>query len=196
MCNDNKFPLITGEISLDLVNTEVIRYGKKHDLLTSGEDVFAWVVALQKKQALHDRQFSGEVYEWADEVLPLLKKLRLHLRQGYEQLADNQSLPCDWMNDLELLIEKAPFTYRLVDGVLLAVPSGKSADALIALVAFNAMNLFVTNELSHIHRCANKDCTLLFIDKSGRRKWCSMKICGNRKKVTRHLRRKEREQQY
>ncbi|MCK0473731.1 CGNR zinc finger domain-containing protein [Halalkalibacter sp. APA_J-10(15)] len=195
MSHDNQFPLITGEISLDLVNTEMIRYGKKHDLLASGEDLIAWVVALQKQQALHDRQFSGEVYEWADEALPLLKKLRVHLRQGYEQLADDTSLPREWMNHLELLIDKAPFTYRLVNGALLAVPSGKSTDALIALVALNAMNLFVTNELSHIHRCANKDCTLLFIDKSGRRKWCSMKICGNRKKVTRHLRRKEQEQQ-
>ncbi|WP_425203523.1 CGNR zinc finger domain-containing protein [Priestia megaterium] len=26
---------------------------------------------------------------------------------------------------------------------------------------------------------------LLFIDLTGRRKWCSMKICGNRKKVAR-----------
>ncbi|HDR6823126.1 TPA: CGNR zinc finger domain-containing protein, partial [Bacillus thuringiensis] len=34
------------------------------------------------------------------------------------------------------------------------------------------------------------DCVLLFIDKSGKRKWCSMKICGNRKKVAKFQDRK------
>ncbi|MGX6988867.1 CGNR zinc finger domain-containing protein [Leuconostoc fallax] len=30
---------------------------------------------------------------------------------------------------------------------------------------------------------ANPKCVLLFVDESGRRKWCSIQICGNRHKV-------------
>ncbi|WP_078430049.1 CGNR zinc finger domain-containing protein [Alkalihalobacterium alkalinitrilicum] len=195
MNHEHKFPLITGQISLDLVNTEVVRHGTRYDLLASTEDVIAWVVTLQEQNTLYARQFSANVNEWADEALPLLKEVRLFLRQGYEQMANDQTLADNWVNHLEFLIKKAPFSYHIVDGALLPVPNGNSVDSLVALIAFNAINLFVTNELTNIHRCANPDCVLLFMDKKGRRKWCSMKICGNRNKVTRHQRRKEKGQQ-
>jgi predicted RNA-binding Zn ribbon-like protein len=195
MVVENKFPFISGQISLDLVNTEVVRHGTRHDLLTSAEDVIAWVNILRDQNILYNRRLSSDVNEWAQEALPLLQKVRLFLRQGYERMADDEALPCDWVNHLQSLIEKAPFAYHIVNDSLIPIPVGKSTDSLVALIAFNAINLFATNGLTNIHRCANPDCVLLFMDTSGRRKWCSMKICGNRKKVTRHQRRKKKGQE-
>ncbi|GGO86054.1 hypothetical protein GCM10012280_21260 [Wenjunlia tyrosinilytica] len=45
-----------------------------------------------------------------------------------------------------------------------------------------------------IRECANGHCILHFFDTSqnGRRRWCSMAVCGNRAKVSRHYERTKR----
>ena len=79
--------------------------------------------------------------------------------------------------------------------MLMPVPVGTAENALISLVALDALKLISSEQLRYIHRCANPECILLFIDTRGRRKWCSMKICGNRSKVTRHQRQKAQKKQ-
>ncbi|GAA0504379.1 CGNR zinc finger domain-containing protein [Salinibacillus aidingensis] len=190
MGSNTKFPLFSGHLSLDLVNTEVVRNGTRIDLLTSPEDLITWIHTMDKKGILSHKQISGNMEEWAIDALPLIKNIRLSLRKVYEGFADGKKPKENWINNLESLIEKAPFTYQLEENVLIAKPIGKPEDALIALLAYDAIKLFAENKLSNMHRCANPDCVLLFMDTRGRRKWCSMKICGNRKKVTRHQKRK------
>jgi len=42
-----------------------------------------------------------------------------------------------------------------------------------------------------IRRCAQPPCVLYFYDPSGRRRWCSMAVCGNRAKARRHYAREK-----
>ncbi|SER65216.1 Conserved protein containing a Zn-ribbon-like motif, possibly RNA-binding [Gracilibacillus ureilyticus] len=190
MKKNTKFPLISGHLSLDLVNTEVVRNGTRIDLLDSAEDLINWINTLDKKGILSPKQFSSDVEEWAIDALSLIKCLRLSLRKVFEDFADGKNVKEEWMKDLESFIKKAPFTYLLEEKTLITRPIGKPEDVLASLIAYDAMKLFAEDKLSNMHRCANPDCVLLFMDTRGRRKWCSMKICGNRKKVTRHLKRK------
>ena len=37
--------------------------------------------------------------------------------------------------------------------------------------------------LARVHVCPGRDCGWLFLDKSGRRRWCSMATCGSRAKM-------------
>jgi predicted RNA-binding Zn ribbon-like protein len=39
--------------------------------------------------------------------------------------------------------------------------------------------------LARVHRCPGPDCGWLFLDTSGRRRWCSMSTCGSRVKMRR-----------
>lgn len=190
MTTEITFPLISGNISLDLVNTEVVSHGTRHDLLISREHVLAWFNTINKEGNLSRDQFNGNIELWADDALPLLREIRSFLREGYERRADGIDLSCDWNKDLELYIKQAPFMYKLKDNQLVPIPIGKPADALLSIVALDALKLLSSNQLSKIQRCANPECVLLFIDTHGRRKWCSMQICGNRSKVTRHQRQK------
>ncbi|WP_088103110.1 CGNR zinc finger domain-containing protein [Halalkalibacter urbisdiaboli] len=190
MAGNTKFPLFSGHLSLDLVNTEVVRNGARIDLLTSHEDLITWIHTMDKKGILSHKQIPENIEEWAVDALPLIKDIRESLREVYEGFADDKKPKMEWIKHLESLINKAPFTYLLEENVLIAKPVGKPEDALIALLAYDAMRLFAENKLTNMHRCANPDCVLLFIDTRGRRKWCSMKICGNREKVTRHQKRK------
>jgi predicted RNA-binding Zn ribbon-like protein len=48
-------------------------------------------------------------------------------------------------------------------------------------------------ERSRIGRCPGSDCGWLFVDRSGRRKWCSMENCGNRAKVRAYNQRHRRQ---
>jgi len=48
--------------------------------------------------------------------------------------------------------------------------------------------LLTSPRLSRVHACAAEDCAWWFYDdtKNGSRRWCDMKICGNRDKVRRY----------
>lgn len=185
MSNANQFPLLSGHLSLDLVNTEVVRRGVRHDLLTLKEDLFQWLKTMQEIGSIRPDQIAYETEDWLEQALDSIKFLRAFLREGFERIADGYQVSDEWSSHLEMLIAKAPFSFRLIDEKLVAIPIGEPLDILISLIAFDALNLHATGELGSLKRCANLDCVLLFIDLSGRRKWCSMQICGNRKKVAR-----------
>lgn len=57
-----------------------------------------------------------------------------------------------------------------------------AADA-VALLADPAL-------LTRLRRCPGRDCGWLFLDTSGRRRWCSMATCGSREKMRRMYERK------
>nr|WP_281975109.1 CGNR zinc finger domain-containing protein [Halobacillus litoralis] len=42
-----------------------------------------------------------------------------------------------------------------------------------------------------VKNCENPTCLALFIDKKGKRKWCSMSVCGNRMKAQKHYDKKK-----
>lgn len=188
MTDHEGFPLVTGHLSLDLVNTEVVRRGNRHDLLMTSEDLARWVAAMEQEGNLV-RETLPRGYDSADALHALLK-LRDFLRKEFENIADGNEPADSWRVILEKWVERAPFAYKVKDRCLIPVPTGSSSDALASLAAFDALRLLVTGDLLTLRRCTNPNCVLLFMDSSGRRKWCSMKICGNRMKVARHQSRK------
>jgi predicted RNA-binding Zn ribbon-like protein len=53
-------------------------------------------------------------------------------------------------------------------------------------VAADAVQLLADAELlARLRRCPGRRCGWLFLDRSGRRKWCSMASCGSREKMRR-----------
>ena len=61
---------------------------------------------------------------------------------------------------------------------------------LLALL-FSAIELHRSEKLKRVRVCPGPRCGWLFVDESpaGRRRWCSMRACGNRAKVREHYRR-------
>ena len=53
-------------------------------------------------------------------------------------------------------------------------------------VAADAVELLADPlRLARLHRCPGRDCGWIFLDVSGRRRWCSMATCGSREKMRR-----------
>ncbi|WP_062051113.1 CGNR zinc finger domain-containing protein [Bacillus sp. JCM 19034] len=182
MQDTNKYPLLSGNISLDLVNTEVVRWGQRYDLLTNNEDVLDWLNVVKKDHAFWNEHLFKSVQNRVNEVASSILELRKVIRTEFEAIVETQLISKDFIHFLEKNIEKAPITYKLIDHKLIPNPIGEIEDVLISLIALDVLTLIEANKLTYLKRCRNPECVLLFIDVSGRRKWCSMKICGNRKK--------------
>jgi predicted RNA-binding Zn ribbon-like protein len=69
----------------------------------------------------------------------------------------------------------------------------ESVGSLLEPIATAFADLLVNRKLMQVRQCEAHDCTLRFLDvtKSGRRRWCSMALCGNRMKVAAFRARKE-----
>jgi predicted RNA-binding Zn ribbon-like protein len=52
-----------------------------------------------------------------------------------------------------------------------------------------AGEFLATAELASVRRCPGTGCGWLFLDPRGRRRWCTMAVCGNRAKARRHAER-------
>ena len=57
-------------------------------------------------------------------------------------------------------------------------------DAVLATVARDAVDLLSGGTLGRLRKCADTQCSILFVDTSrpGKRRWCSMNGCGNKVK--------------
>ena len=179
MQETNKFPLVSGDISLDLVNTEVVRWGQRYDLFKNSEDILDWLYVVKEDNSFWNEQLFIKINERLSQVTSNILEMRKVLRKEFEAIADQQDISNHFITFLESKIEKAPFTYKLMENNLIPFPIGEIEDVLLALIAFNTLILIEENKLISLKRCSNSECVLLFIDLSGRRKWCSMKIRGN-----------------
>ena len=193
MQETKKFPLISGNLSVDLVNTEVVRRGQRHDLLVTDEDMWAWLNTVKEQIPFWSEEKQLEFKEHISSVKKNILEMRRILREQFELIADQHEVSNEFITYLEKHIEHAPIAYKLIEQQLVTIPLGKIEDMLITLIALDALTLIANHKLISLKRCSNPDCVLLFIDESGRRKWCSMKICGNRKKVATFQHRKSEE---
>jgi predicted RNA-binding Zn ribbon-like protein len=74
-------------------------------------------------------------------------------------------------------------------GNMWQLPTAAPAVAsLLAPVFWSTGDLLASARLQRLRMCANEKCGWLFIDdsKSGTRRWCTMRACGNRAKAHRH----------
>jgi len=66
--------------------------------------------------------------------------------------------------------------------------TGEALDSMLAPIVRSAATLLTSVALTKLHRCAADDCGWLFVDlsRNQRRRWCDMRVCGNREKARRH----------
>jgi predicted RNA-binding Zn ribbon-like protein len=64
-------------------------------------------------------------------------------------------------------------------------------DLPLLATAWAVGELVTREDLTRVRCCPGHECGWLFLDASGRRKWCSMQSCGNRAKVASFARRRQ-----
>jgi predicted RNA-binding Zn ribbon-like protein len=100
------------------------------------------------------------------------------------------------LDALNRLLAAAPARTSLTTGAkggLWRLPAAEpTAASLLAPALWSAGDLLAGQRLQRLRMCANQKCRWLFVDdsKSGTRRWCTMRTCGNRAKAHRHYLRK------
>ena len=133
-----------------------------------------------------------------DAVLLRILRLRESLRAIFNALVDGESYPTAWVEPINEILRITEGHDELVshNGTwsLQFVAREGGLEWLLAAIARSAAELVVEGPDAPIRRCGNPACRLFFYDDSRthRRRWCSMKTCGNRHKVAAFFRRQKK----
>lgn len=169
----DQLPFLGGRLCLDFVNTANWREGIAVDeRLTDVEALSIWSV---RQGLIAESCLTGDIAE-ALRFRALLRRCFLAAEgANAEDLAAMDAvrrLP-------STLVLGSDGRYRL---------AGTQVGGVLSLVAQSAAEVLLTGTQRQLKACPGEDCGWLFLDESpsGRRRWCSMAICGNRAKAKRH----------
>jgi predicted RNA-binding Zn ribbon-like protein len=185
-------PRLGGVLCLDFVNTVDPRFGPKRiEYLPDYGALLAWGVcagALKPPDVDALRRTAAAAPATADAVLARAWVLRDSLYSLLRPESRGSAEALQLFN-AELRRTMRFATLVEVDGRYEAGwATERELDRILWSVVRSAAELAISPSLAKVHECGGRDCGWLFLDtsKAGRRRWCSMAICGNRAKSERH----------
>lgn len=179
--------LLGGTLCLDFANTV--------DWTAGGEQLPA-TDALVAPDALErwGRRLDVGAEPSGERELLLARDLRDALHQIFSALALEQPPSPFAMSRLRFAYAQAVAAGRLEvredGGWGLDWPADEHRRVRFAVAADAVALLADPARLARLSRCPGRDCGWLFLDTSGRRRWCSMATCGSREKMRRMYARK------
>jgi predicted RNA-binding Zn ribbon-like protein len=189
------FELVAGHVALDLVNTLDNRFRDTgpDELLASYDDLLRFASQSGLLTGSQAKKLKGLD---ASEALRQAKELRENLATiAYAQL-DGKSLATSNLASLEHYFKQASLHRYLIADQRRPVWSWRGLDSNAAAPVWlltQATEDFLLSESSlRLRCCASETCRWLFLDtsKNRTRRWCDMKVCGNRMKARRFYARK------
>jgi predicted RNA-binding Zn ribbon-like protein len=208
------FELIAGNLCLDFINTLDNRpSGKPKELLNNYYDLarFAEDTGIITPKQLHELSEPARIMpDEADDAVHRARDLREALYEIFSTLMNRRTAPQLAMENLNANLHDAALHSRLVQ--LKAVqpkalesttfPDGhlvwrfddpsSSFNAILWPIARAAADLLASSDVALVRTCSSPACQWFFLDtsKNHRRRWCDMKVCGNRAKVRKFYARK------
>jgi len=200
-----KFELIGGNVCLDFINTlddrpsaqpqellknyyELARFGEDTGILTPAQLDF----------------FFDNAHLMPDEAGDALRRA-IHLREAmysvFSALMKKQTVPAVAMDTLNAYIRDAAQHSRLVQKKDVQREGRcewrfddltSAFGAMLWPITRAAADLLASSDLAQVRACSSPTCQWFFLDtsKNHHRRWCNMKVCGNRAKVRRFYARK------
>jgi predicted RNA-binding Zn ribbon-like protein len=126
----------------------------------------------------------------AERVLSDAKALRELLHDAFSEIAGKRPPAAATLDGLSTRLGAWYRHGRLVPGqgaLQWIYAGGDDLDRVLWEVARSASRLLTSQNLSRVRACGAQDCGWWFLDdtKNASRRWCDMKICGNREKLRR-----------
>ncbi len=192
------FLFVGNQLSLDFVNTRPVLDAGPQELLPDSAALLRWLVAcgLIEDEAATQLRMRWSEADWQQEMV----ELRIFREQYREVLVDLEAgngVQEEFLKQLNGYLMEYPERFRVIQGETgyrrePAFAPESPAEVLGPLAAAVA-RILTEQELSRLRKCDN--CVLQFVDtsKKGLRRWCSMRMCGNRLKVAAYAQRKRLE---
>ena len=188
------FELTGGHPALDLVNTLDWRFRESgpEELLENYEDVVRFGEQTGLMSAGDGRKLLLKVSESkAAKVLAAVRELRESAAKALYAVVDGGTPSASTIKQLEnfFAIAKEQEELRWDGGKLeWNLRNASSLPELpLWLLSLSTAALMTSEQLHLVRECGNAECRWLFLDtsKNHTRRWCDMKICGNRMKARR-----------
>jgi len=186
------FNLIAGHAAVDLVNTYDNRFrpDAQTELLSTYDDLVRFAAQAGLLSAVERRfaRASGKHAQAA--ALRSARTLREALAVVFYRSQDGQTAPAEAIAILERHFKAAAQnrTFTWIDGhALWGWPARPEAALPVWKLADAASQLLTSQAAKRVRSCEADPCRWLFLDssKNHTRRWCDMKICGNRTKARR-----------
>lgn len=196
-----KFQIVAGEVSVDLVNTLDNRPDpERHkELLNSYQDVVDWALQAGVISSTQRSRLLKAVQSRPDEATDVLRQaieLRECLNRIYGSVVAGRRPAEIDLQGLNSWLAKAMSNLRLKaagGGFRLEWNDDGSPPLEWVLwpVARSAVEFLVSSDLANLRECGEPECRWMFVDRSKNhsRRWCDMRVCGNRVKVRKFYRR-------
>jgi len=190
-----EFQIVAGELCLDFVNTLDYRLfpDRRKELLPTYQDLADWaaqagsISATQRTALLRE----AEAQSSSGRQEPAIRRSSFESASigSSTVLARNRRPPADDLvmlnryrveafSNEELKATRRGFRLEWKDEPL-------QLDSVLWPIVQSASALLTSPDLQNVHECDMETCRWLFVDRSKnhRRRWCDMKICGNRAKA-------------
>ena len=198
--------LVGGELALDLTNTSSGRgTGAHQEHLRDFDSAMRWVAHariltpdecayIRKAVALHPKRARAIFARASSGRWPIWRSIALALLGFYftaiaTALAEQRPVAARLRAALTAAHAASLrlAEIRLRDGAYMWTWSARRdiQTAILGPITLSAMTLLMEKDLSRTKRCAGLECGWMFYDntKNKRRRWCEMRVCGNRAKV-------------
>ena len=171
-------------VAIDLVDTRMLVTDPPTDLIADQATAAAWW-GLQAS-----RLPAGPPPD-----LTATRRLRTAIRDLFDAHLEQRRPDPGSLDDVNAAASAVPTSLRLAasgDGYREEVRwhTEQGGNAALAATARGAIELLADDRrLARLRRCANPNCSMLFLAETTRRQWCTPNICGNRTRVARHYHR-------
>jgi predicted RNA-binding Zn ribbon-like protein len=168
-------------VALDLVDTLMLAVEPPVDLIESAQQLARWW------ELQVDRLPAGPIPDGTS-----VRRLRAAVRDVLDAHLAGRMPQATSIEDLNAATAAAPASLRLVqtdDGLHAETRwhTEYGGNAGLASIARETIELMADPErLALLRRCANPNCSMLFLAEHKRRQFCVGSICGNRTRVARH----------
>ena len=182
----DNFLFLGNHTTLDFLNTRPVQNGEATELLSDFEALLRWFQAaelLRPSELLKLRQRWGESSR-ARRTLERVRELRERVRNEILAWEAGGRVHRDTTDELNRIMAEHPMRSRLKTTRNEVVRERwfetEQPEDLLAPLADTAATLFAEVSRDRVRKCG--ECALHFHDtsKKGTRRWCSMRLCGNR----------------
>jgi predicted RNA-binding Zn ribbon-like protein len=187
---------VSGAACLDFVNTVGgTRDGECEDFLSSYEALIGWLDQsglISSERAAAFRKRAAASPDRAAAALRRARALRETLYAVLEAAGSGEPPEQAEMDSFNRAWAKARSRQKLVRGKSGFAAGfdydGAGLDAVLWPIALSAGDLLLSERFRLIRECVSETCGWLFLDtsKNRSRRWCDMRVCGNRAKQRRH----------
>ncbi len=192
-------PLLGNHTALDFTNTvEVLPSGEVLDIFTSYQHVVAWCIragVFDEVTAHHLRQVAASRPAEAERVLEATQVFRSQAIAVWQSVVEHRAPAAEQFAHVNAWLARyAPFRHLAQNGhgcVWQWELGQHELEQPIAALSLATAELLVAERILQVRRCPN--CGWFFLDTSrnGKRRWCSMEMCGSKMKSRRQYERRK-----